>query len=50
MDDFFAYDATQNGGVYVGAGSATRKTSASTGAPAVSGQFGKPGTLPALPA
>ena len=50
VDDFFAYDATQNGGVYVGAGSATRKTSASTGAPVVSGQFGKPGTLPALPA
>ena len=50
VDDFFAYDATQNGGVYVGAGSATRKTAASSGTPVVSGQFGKPGTLPTLPA
>ena len=50
VDDFFAYDATQNGGVYVGAGSATRKTAASSGTPVVSGQLGKPGTLPTLPA
>ena len=50
VDDFYAYDATQNGGVYVGAGSATRKTPPSSGTPVVSGQFGKPGTLPVLPA
>ena len=50
VDDFFAYDATQNGGVYVGAGSAARKASASTGAPVITGTLGKPGTLPALPA
>ena len=50
VDDFFAYDATQNGGVYVGAGSSTRKASASTGAPVITGNLGKPGTLPVLPA
>ena len=50
VDDFFAYDATQNGGVYVGAGSATRKPPATTGVPVVPGAVGKPGTLPALPA
>ncbi|MGL6075694.1 MAG: SdrD B-like domain-containing protein [Fimbriiglobus sp.] len=48
IDDFFAFDATMRGGVFLGASAATRKLAPASGNPVDAGFLGKPGSLPGL--
>ena len=50
IDDFFAFDATNLGGSFVGAGTVARRQAASTGTPVAAGNLAKPQTLANLPA
>jgi protocatechuate 3,4-dioxygenase beta subunit len=50
VQDFFATDVDQSNGVYVGAGAATRRVSASVGVPSAVAALNRPSALPELPA
>jgi len=50
LDDFFAFDATNLGGSFVGAGTVARRQASSAGTPVAAGNLARPQTLADLPA